>query len=602
ESMYKRNPDDNETRIAFHNSNRLYRLVNQLLDFQKLSAGKMELKRSRIEIVSFLRSCLEHFGPSCSSKNVRLDISIENKGDIFIKGQIDALEKVAFNILSNALKYSPCGGVIKVDLKETKDTVVITVKDNGPGISKENQEKLFKIFSQVDDSTRREYEGTGLGLALVKELTGAMDGDVFVESSEGQGALFGIKFKKIEENEIAGDLPVANQSDYQPKKWLLGGVNLETDDEKVDESKERLTGDGKLIIIIDDLKDMRDLIAKTLVSNGYRHITARDGEEGYQKIIEFKPDLAVIDWMMPKMSGPEVIEKMMDNPNVRSIPTILLTAKSDEESRIAGIKKGAHAYLGKPFNEIELLTTIENLIHLKESEEKVRELNRNLTENVLKRFLPHKLVNEIASGKKVLNDEPRSMDITILFCDLVNFTSKAEDIGSHLSSVILNEYFNKMTKIIFRHDGTIDKFMGDGIMVIFGAPEIQFSEAQVTNAIGCAKAMQAEMKDLNERWNKNHGISFSIRIGIHKGAGIVGSFGGEERSEYTVIGPVVNMASRIERAATPGGIFFSSNVRDCLPSGGWSKAGVFNLKGIGNVPLFKIITDDANNGDEKMAV
>ncbi|MBF0442004.1 MAG: response regulator, partial [Oligoflexales bacterium] len=469
-------------------------------------------------------------------------------------------------------------------------------KDNGPGISKENQEKLFKVFSQVDDSTRREYEGTGLGLALVRELAEAMDGDVFVESSLGQGALFGIKFNKIKEDGIAGDVPCADLWNYRPKKWHLGDINTESNEDELVNEKEMLEGDGKLIIIVDDLRDMRDLIAKSLISSGYRYITARDGEEGYDKIVQYKPDLAIIDWMMSKMSGPEVIEKMMGNPEVRSIPTILLTAKSDEESRMTGIKKGAHAYLGKPFNEVELLTTIQNLIQLKEGEDKIRELNRNLTENVLKRFLPHKLVSDIVSGQKILENKPTIMDVTILFSDLVGFTDKSEELGANAIALILNEYFEEMTQIIFSCNGTVDKFLGDGIMIIFGAPEVQSSASQAKNAIECGRAMNNRLKQLNEKWQTDYNVQFKNRIGIHKGTAIVGSFGGKDRSEYTAIGPVVNMAVRIQQSADPGEIYFSSAVRDTLLEGGWKSAGKFNLKGIGEVPLYKL-----NMAEEKKA-
>ncbi|MBF0441769.1 MAG: adenylate/guanylate cyclase domain-containing protein [Oligoflexales bacterium] len=121
-----------------------------------------------------------------------------------------------------------------------------------------------------------------------------------------------------------------------------------------------------------------------------------------------------------------------------------------------------------------------------------------------------------------------------------------------------------------------------------GCPEEQKPQIQVQNAINCSIAMQSVLKDLNLEWSRNHNVSFSMRIGIHKGSCIVGSFGGRKRSEYTAIGPTVNMASRIEKAATPGGIFFSFSVRDNIPQGGWAKAGTFALKGIGPTTLFKV--------------
>ncbi|MBF0443121.1 MAG: response regulator, partial [Oligoflexales bacterium] len=593
ENLRKNDPQNQDVRVALQNSNRLFRLVNQLLDFQKLSAKKMDLKLEPIDIGAFLRACSEYFISICTSKNIRLFLDILSVEETYILGQTDALEKILFNYLSNAIKYSPEGGVIDMVSKSHEERVSFYIKDNGPGISKENQAKLFSVFSQTDDPAVRGHQGTGLGLALVKELAEAMKGEVYVESSPGNGALFGVTFMKYSpdtsrphEGEIAKtSITVKDYENFQPKKWHFEPAENSPSDESDEES---LSGDGKLILVIDDLKDMRDLITRSLKKKAYRVITAQDGIEGLAKISKFKPDLAVIDWMMPRLSGLEVIEKMVADSELKSIPTILLTAKSDEESKMAGIMKGAHAYLGKPFDELELLCTIENLIHLKEGDDKIKELNKDLTENVLKRFLPHGLVDDICSGRKTLDDSPKLTDVTILFSDLINFTNKAEDIGPHLMSLILNEYFDKMTEVVFEFGGTIDKFIGDGIMVIFGAPEEQSSQIQVEKAINCAIAMQSALKDLNLEWSKSHNLSFSMRIGIHKGSCIVGSFGGRKRSEYTAIGPAVNMASRIEKAATPGGIFFSSSVRDNLSRGGWVKAGIFELKGIGKTALFKV--------------
>ncbi|MBF0443149.1 MAG: response regulator, partial [Oligoflexales bacterium] len=539
----------------------------------------------------FLKTCCEYFKPICSTKGINLDTKIENSGIIFMMGQIDALEKIVFNYLSNAFKYSPPDDVIEVALKECGNDMIITIKNNGPGISKENQAKLFKIFSQADDQMVHSHEGTGLGLALVKELAGAMKGEVFVESSGEKGALFGVKFPKCSydvspgKEEICTELSinVKDFDDFQPKKWHTTGMDAEAlNDESV------IWSEGKIILIVDDLKDMRDLIVNLLKPKGYQIITAKDGFEGLQKASVYGPDLIIVDWMMPNLSGPAMIEKMIMDSKLKTIPTILLTARSDQESKAIGIGKGAHAYLSKPFNSMELMSTVENLICLKQSEKKIMELNRHLTENVLKRFLPHKLVKDICLGTKVLDDKPKFLDVTILFADLVNFTNKAENLGAHIISLLLNEYFDRMTEIVFEFGGTIDKFIGDGIMVIFGAPEEQTSEAQVQNAICCAKSMQTVLRQMNLDWSQKYNMEFSMRIGIHRGSCIVGSFGGKKRSEYTAIGPVVNMTSRIVKVAAPESIFFSSVVRDYIYQDEWTQAGTYDLKGIGQTVLYRI--------------
>ncbi|MBF0441925.1 MAG: response regulator, partial [Oligoflexales bacterium] len=717
EKMIKDFPDNRDVQMINQNSMRLLRLVNQLLDFQKLSSGKMEIKLEPINIVSFLRSVSEYFIPTCISKNIRFFFDLEKVEEAFILGQIDALEKIIFNYLSNAIKHTKEEGTIELSLKRIDGNFRIAVMDEGPGISEKDQRRLFTVFHQTEKASKSEMDGTGLGLALVKELSQALHGKVFVESSIGKGSTFGVIFPVHSPNEVTFDLLImdddekyvsqtrnfllekglridvatsisdarlftaskayccilsdtkvkgedalsllseistkdseinilmasakCSQSDlniifetikarkiytkpihldelladimiligdnkklpkssaelknYHPRTWHLGE---ETTTIQSDEDEEIISGDGRLVLVVDDMKDMRDLITRILKSRGFRFATARNGIEGLKKAAELKPDLAIIDWMMPKLTGIEMIEKMLQNENLKTIPTILLTAKSDEESKTQGIKKGAHAYLGKPFDQLELFSLIENLIHLKEGEEKIRQLNRELTEKVLKRFLPHKLVDDISSGNKILDDKPKLMEVTILFSDLSGFTERSEEVGAHLISTILNTYFDRMTRIIFEYGGTIDKFLGDGIMVIFGAPEESSSAVQVEKAINCALAMQSALRELNSDWEKMDIKEFSMRIGIHKGSGIVGSFGGEMRSEYTVIGPVVNMASRIEKSAAPGEILFSSVIRDNLTSNNWSKAGSFTLKGIGEISLFKLETaDEVPDGD-----
>ncbi|MBF0441534.1 MAG: response regulator, partial [Oligoflexales bacterium] len=378
---------------------------------------------------------------------------------------------------------------------------------------------------------------------------------------------------------------IEDLSDFHPRQW-----HISPDDETqpADDAKE-FNGDSKTILIVEDSRDMRTMIMQILRKKiNYQIILASDGLEGLEKASIHKPDLIIVDWMMPKLTGVDMIERMQRDDVLRTIPTILLTAKSDEESRVIGIQKGAHAYLGKPFNELELVSTVENLIRMKEGEDRVKELNKELTDKILKRFLPHKLVNDIKEGIMSFDDSPKLKDVTILFSDLVGFSEQTEAVGALKISGFLNEYFDKMTRIIFEYGGTVDKFIGDGIMAIFGAPEEQKYDQQIQNALKCAQAMQSTLNEINMVWKPKNIKGFSMRIGIHAGSGIVGSFGGEIRSEYTVIGPVVNMASKINKAAGPGDIFFSASVRDRISSGGWSKAGSFHIKGIGETALFKL--------------
>lgn len=207
---------------------------------------------------------------------------------------------------------------------------------------------------------------------------------------------------------------------------------------------------------------------------------------------------------------------------------------------------------------------------LREREQKVQQLNTYLTESVLKRFLPEAIVNKAAAGELVLDLSPEPHRITILFCDLVGFTSLSSHLEVRPLAELLNEYLEAMTKAVFEQGGTVDKFIGDAIMALFGAPKYLSSREQAQRAIATARAMHRYLEALNQSW-QNKGIlingqfpSLQLRCGIHQGKAVVGMFGGGQRKDYTAIGTAVNIASRLQEVALPGSILVSATVAACL--------------------------------------
>ena len=296
--------------------------------------------------------------------------------------------------------------------------------------------------------------------------------------------------------------------------------------------------------------------------------------------------------MMPVKSGPEFIAMVREDAELSPIPIVLLTAKSDEESRIIGTAIGADAFLGKPFVSEEMTSTVRNLLQLKSREKEVKELNRHITENVLKRYLPPTLIEQILDGTISMEDEAKMLSITILFSDLTGFTNLSETLGPAKISTVLNEYLTRMNQIIFAHEGTVDKFIGDAIMVLFGAPQSMSLEEQAARATSCGREMQLAMKELNEKWQADGIPNLKMRIGIHSGPAVVGNFGSEQRSDYTAIGPTVNLAARIESACSPGQVFVSECLQGALPPQTTDEAGIHQLKGVsGEVPLFRVRFD-----------
>jgi len=603
--------------IALRNSRRLLRLVNQLLDLQRLDAGRMQPSFRKCDLVEFVSQIVESFRPYCEKKELNLLTELDECPAVYL--DIEKFDKVVYNLLSNAMKFTPQNGSITVRLHYDGQTCVLQVEDTGIGIAKEQIPHLFERFRQAEGSENRSYEGTGLGLALVKELVEVHGGTVTVDSQYENGTTFTIYLKpgsghlnvsQVVETESKVNLSRAaveladleliestdsHISDFEKIPQELLSHNLDSTSGKVVNSK---AGKGQLILVVDDNPDMRAYVSSILRANGYQVQTARNGSEGFHIAKELLPNLIVTDLMMPVVTGLEMIRMIRSEETLKGIPIILLTAKVDEDTRIEGTERGADAYLAKPFNDRELLAEARNLLALKENERKVLELNTYLTESVLQRFLPPVLVQKAQQGELVLDLRPEPRLITVLFSDIVGFTQLSNTLRSRKVAELLNEYLEAMTKAVFDNGGTVDKFMGDAILALYGAPEELTPNEQVRRAVNTSRAMLRGLSELNERW-RSQGIfdsdgrsGLQFRCGIHQGTAVVGMFGSSERADYTAIGPSVNIASRLQGAADPGSILVSAAVADYLEEEEIIKGKPLELKGIDETVLTFAVTPE----------
>jgi class 3 adenylate cyclase len=483
-------------------------------------------------------------------------------------------------LLSNAIKFTEAGGKIEVILRQAGDRCLMQVKDTGMGIRADQIPHLFDRFRQADGSASRSHEGSGLGLSLVKELVEMHSGQVTVESIYGEGTTFSV-WLQIGTTHLPTDQIIEIPAEIEQSRAQVELADVETD--PLQQSENPLPPELAIapiptlpaapgqpqpaiatILVVEDNADMRNYVSGVLQRMGHKILTARNGAEGFQVVQSHRPNLIITDLMMPMVSGLEMIGMVRQDEALRGTPIILLTAKADEDTRLEGAEKGADAYLSKPFNNRELVAEVRNLLALKDNERRVAELNTYLTESVLGRFLPPSLVKKAAEGNLTLDLRPEPRMITILFSDIIGFTQLSNNLRSRRVAELLNEYLTEMTDAIFENGGTVDKFMGDAILAIFGAPEELSPNEQVKRAIAAARQMYRSLAALNDRWEAQGIPKVQFRCGIHQGTAVVGMFGGSVRSDYTAIGPSVNIAARIQEAAEPNSILVSAAVADYL--------------------------------------
>ncbi|MBO3461392.1 response regulator [Aetokthonos hydrillicola Thurmond2011] len=589
-----------QSMIALRNSRRLLRLVNQLLDLQRLDAGRMQPSFYLCDLVEFVSQIVESFRPYSERKKLNLLTHMIECPAVYL--DMEKFDKVVYNLLSNAMKFTPEGGSISVKVQPSGAHCIVQIQDSGIGIVQEQIPYLFDRFRQAEGSENRSYEGSGLGLALVKELVELHGGRVTVESAYGNGTTFTV-FLLPGNSHLPAEQIKEESSEININRATVELADLELVEPQEQEINEEIflcePSTSSTILVVDDNPDLRVYVSGILRANGYRVQTACNGSEGFDVAKKIVPSLIVSDLMMPIVSGLEMIRSIRHEEILKGIPIILLTAKVDEETRIEGTERGADAYLAKPFNDRELLAEVRNLLALKENERRVVELNNYLTESVLKRFLPPALVQKAAAGDLVLDLQPVPHLITVLFSDIVGFTQLANTLRSRRVSELLNEYLEEMSRAVFDNGGTVDKFMGDAILALFGAPEELTPNEQVRRAIRTARAMLKSLNKLNQRW-KEKGIfgsdgrtSVQFRCGIHQGTAVVGMFGSAQRADYTAIGPSVNIAARLQQAAQPGTILVSAVVADYLPESEIIKRSPLELKGVDETVLTFAVTPES---------
>jgi signal transduction histidine kinase/DNA-binding response OmpR family regulator/streptogramin lyase len=344
----------NAATLIRRNGQNLLQLINQILDLSKLESGKLRLQPEQADIVAFARYVVESFQSWAASRTIRLHFLAET-AQLTMDFDREKMQSILANLLSNAIKFTPAEGDIYLHIAATardgQACCEIRVRDTGRGIAADQLDRVFDRFYQVDGSSTRAGEGTGIGLALTRELVRLMDGTIAVSSpvaGSTKGAVFTVTLPVTTRSEPAGDLRPAT---IVPAPEPAARPVAATAD----------AGEKPVVLVVEDNDDVRQYLV-ACVAPRYHVLEARDGVEGLALALEHVPDLVVSDVMMPRRDGFELCRLLKDDARTSHIPLVLLTARADARSRIEGLTRGADDYIAKPFDADELLVRLHNLL------------------------------------------------------------------------------------------------------------------------------------------------------------------------------------------------------------------------------------------------
>ncbi|AFY57849.1 signal transduction histidine kinase [Rivularia sp. PCC 7116] len=523
-----------------NSGHRLLELVNDILDFAKLKNQGLELQQKAVGIHSLVDVVLTFSQSLVGKKELQLINSVPDNLPLAYADE-HRLEQILFNIIGNSIKFTESGRV-EVVASEDKGKLTITISDTGIGIPPEKHEKIFESFEQADGSTSREYGGTGLGLAVTKQLVELHGGTIWVDSEVGKGSSFSFTLPvintKIQPEKIKAESKNSRESNQRRKLKLskkTAQINQASANNiaSVSNNKEKVANISKNskynILIVDDEPVNLQVLNNHLSLQKYRVTQASSGAEALE-IIENgdKVDLMLLDIMMPKMSGYKVCAKLREKYAPHQLPVVMLTAKNQVTNIVTGFKFGANDYLTKPFHKDELLTRIKS--HLKLSQ----------TSKSYGRFVPHEYLKFLSKDSIIdveLGDHV-SKEMAVMFSDIRSFTTISESMTPQENFDFVNNYLRQVSPIIRDNTGFIVKYLGDGMMAVFP----KGADDAVRAGIGKLKKVESQ----NIRRIENNQKPIKVGIGVHFGHMMVGMVGETARMQGDAFSDNVNLTARLE--------------------------------------------------------
>ena len=562
--------------VMLRNQQRLLALINRILDLARLEAGGTQLKAAPIPDVNrFVEERAAQFRSIAEKRGLQVVISLDPRlraAEVFLDAE--KFDRLLSNLLSNAVKFTRAG-TIEVSTGLSGGALRLNVSDTGIGIKSDQLPHIFDRFRQADGSASREFSGSGIGLALVKEIATLHGGTVVAHSQYGKGTTFQVTIPLGRGHLSPASIVEFSEDDLAllPTSHVLVVDEGAVDQESlldVNQQAEAARDPAKsTILYAEDNRDLRNHVRQMLAPY-YNVVVAVDGRDALDKVRQYRPDLIISDQMMPHLSGRGLLRAIRADAALRSVPVIFLTARAGTEARIESLDAGADDYLAKPFDEAELLARIRNLLRSREQERDLAALNHRLADwnqtleqrvreqitqleslGRLKRFFSPQLAELIVAGGAEDPLKTHRREVAVVFVDLRGFTAFAETSEPEEVMGVLREYHAAMGEIILAHEGTLERFTGDGMMVFFNDP-VSVPDAP-ERAIRMAVAMRNRVAELSIGWRKRD-YDLDFGVGIAQGYATIGAIGFEGRWDYGAIGGVTNLAARLCGEAKPGQI------------------------------------------------
>lgn len=491
--------------VMHQNGLRLLKQINNLLDLTKLDAGRMKLEFRQGDLETFFRGLVASVAPMAEKKRIDLAGRGESPLPPRVYFDRDRLEKVVLNLMFNAIKFTDSGGRVTLMWGRSADGQLrVQVADTGIGIAEKDLPKLFKRFSQVDSATNRRYEGTGIGLALAKEIVELHGGRIQVESEPRRGSTFTFTIPLLLEGpHNATDEEKASQpesDDVGSADWTQTlriaadrqGVGIPTEPTVMAETS-LSPANGRQLLVVEDNPDMREFIAFELQGE-YRVLKAANGIEGVRVAAERLPDAIVSDVMMPEMDGYQLCREIRKDPRTMHIPIILLTARADMAMKIEGLEHGADDYLTKPFNAQELRAKIKALLEQRRLEREIQQRNEAL----------EAALEELKATQAQLVQSEKMAGLGMLVAGMAHEINNPINFAKNSLSV-LQTAWNELKPLLVREHAEAE--------AVEAVEDVDASIGIVKNGVSRTEQIVGQLKTF-VRKDQNQRVAVSVREGL----------------------------------------------------------------------------------------